>query len=194
MALEGARVKTIATQLKGGFDELEIVAGHRRAAHGVGLGVEETGLNELADECGRNLGLRRHLVDGMICLGKRVVFGLGGLLCGLLRISVAVKDAQICIGRRVKLFLDDRQRIELRLLHLEDGLETRNVVVRVHAVAALGALRRNKALALQETHLRHRDVGMVDLELFDDLADSVLGFIRHRVCSPTGTRRLLSAC
>ena len=194
MALEGARVKTIAAQLKGGFDELEIVAGHRRATHGVGLGVEEAGLDELAHERGGNLGLCRHLVDGVICLGKCVVFGLGGLLCGLLRISVAVKDAQICIGRRVKLFLDDSQGIELRLLHLEDGLETRNVVVRVHAVAALGALRRNKALALQETHLRHRDVGMVDLELFDDLADSVLGFIRHRVCSPTGTRRLLSAC
>ena len=194
MALEGTRVKTAATQLKGGLHESKVAARHGRTAHGVRLGVEETGLDELAHKCGRNLGLCRHLVDGMICLGKRVVFGLGGFLCGLLRISVAVKDAQICIGKRIKLFLDDSQGIELRLLHLEDGLEARNVVVRVHAVAALGALRRNKALALQETHLRHRDVGMVDLELFDDLADSVLGFIRHRVCSPTGTRRLLSAC
>ena len=79
----------------------------------------------------------------------------------------------------IELLLDDGKRQEAILLQVEDGLKTPDVTLRVEAVPAWRARGVEKPLVLEVANLGDGEVGILLLQLLDDLSDGQVTGVGH---------------
>ena len=84
----------------------------------------------------------------------------------------------------IELILDDAQRQKLRLLQVQDRLETLNVARGIETVSARGARGREQPLVLKVADLRDGKVGILLLEPSYNLAYGEIAGVGHVRYSP----------
>src|SRR5580704_631261 len=161
----------VARELCDGGDDLPLglVEVAHAAAH---LTLDDTELFELTHELGLRLGLLEHVVQRV-----QRTRGLAHAHARTPRARPVATDTTgdgrgLRRASRRELLADHTQRQELVTLHAQDRAQARDVPLRIEAVAAGCATRRQQLLVLEVADLGDRDVGELLCERLAHGADS----------------------